>query len=127
MAKQDNVRQFGSKNNPRNYYVIGLPWKKNENTGNYSCSWGYLSKYDKDFYFILKKSNGQVISAAFVPRGVVMKAAYKVFKHYKKVVTDPQDPQKTITIEKAFPIALIPKKIVHNWMNMEQYKDYKFL
>lgn len=129
MEKQGNatVQPIENDVNYQNYYVIGLPWQKNEHTGNYSCSWGYIYKYNKDFCFILKKEDDQIIASAFVPHGVVKKAARKVFKHYKKDIIDPKEPLKTITIEKSFPIALIPKKVVHNWMNMDQYKYFKFL
>ena len=122
----DNVKQFGTRVNPKEYYVVGLPWKKNQNTGNYSCAWACIKKQDRDFYFILKKSNGKVIGAAFVPSEVVMKASTMIWKVQTKEIPDPNDPTKTAIETRRKPIALIPKKVVHNWMKMDEYKDCQF-
>lgn len=122
----DNVKRFGTRVSPKEYYVVGLPWKKNQNTGNYSCAWACIKKQDRDFYFILKKSNGKVIGAAFVLREVVMKASRVIWKEKTTIIPDPNDPTKTVVKTSKLPIALIPKEVVHNWTTMEEYKHEQF-
>ena len=122
----DNVKEFGSKANPTKYYVVGLPWYKNRKTGNYSCLWRVIQKQDKDFYFILKKTNGQIVGSAFVPRKVVLNSSSVIWKEKTTIIPDPNDPTKTVVKTSKLPIALIPKEVVHNWTTMDEYKHEQF-
>lgn len=126
MANKDSVKLFGTKANPKEYYAVGLPLYLNRNTGYYSCSWKWVERQDRDFYFILEISDDKVIASTFVPKEVVLKTAKKIYKPYLKTISNYRNPDKTVTVTRQFPIALIPKEIVNNWRYKLEYKSSRF-